>query len=125
MNKNLLKFGKNLKRLRIEAGLSLRDVCSRTAYDPSNWSKIERGRISPPSDKGTLEKWGKALNLRLRSKEMSEFVNEASVAQGIIPSDVMGDEKMMSYLPAFFRTVKNKKSRKEEIDHLIELIKNF
>jgi hypothetical protein len=26
-------------------------------YDPSNWSKIERGLISPPSGKEILKKW--------------------------------------------------------------------
>ncbi|MEK7625171.1 MAG: helix-turn-helix transcriptional regulator [Patescibacteria group bacterium] len=125
MNKNLFEFGKNLKDLRIAANLSLRDICKKANYDPSNWSKIERGRISPPSDKETLEKWASALNLDKGSKEFDNFVNQAIIAQGIIPNEVMNNEKMMAFLPAFFRTTRNKKSRKDEIDRLIELIKNL
>ena len=48
MAKKIQKFGKTLKKLRTVKGLSLRQVCKKTGYDPSNWSKIERGLISPP-----------------------------------------------------------------------------
>lgn len=125
MNKNLLNFGKALKEHRVAANLSLRDICKKANYDPSNWSKIERGKLSPPSDKETLEKWALALNLDKKSKEFDNFINQAIVAQGIIPLEVMNNETMMTFLPAFFRTTKNKKTRKDEIDRLIELIKNL
>lgn len=122
MNKNLLKFGRMLKDLRIIRELSLREVCRETDYDPSNWSKIERGIISPPADEKTLIKWAKILGLT--TKKTKEFIDEARVAQGIIPEDIMSSQNAVNALPAFFRTLRNEKPTKEEIDNLVRLIKN-
>jgi transcriptional regulator with XRE-family HTH domain len=122
MKKILQKFGKILKELRIEKSLSLRDVCKETGYDPSNWSKIERGLISPPADEKILTKWAKVLDLG--PKKQREFIDEAKVAQGIIPDDILANKDAVRCLPAFFRTIRNEKPTKEEIDKLIKLIKN-
>jgi len=124
MNKNLQKFGKLLKNLRIERNLSLREICKLVGYDPSNWSKIERGIISPPSDERILQSWAKALGLSPKKKEGREFIDEARVAQGIIPEDILTSQDAVKCLPAFFRTLRNEKPTKEEIDQLIKLIKN-
>lgn len=123
MPKNLKKFGKTIKSLRILKGLSLRDVCKLTNYDPSNWSKIERGKISPPSEEIILRKWAKILGLKI-DKEIQDFIDEAIVAQGIIPEDILSKPNAVEYLPAFFRTLRSKKPTKEEIDKLIGLIRN-
>lgn len=123
MSKNLQKFGKTLKNLRIKKGVSLRKICQLTGYDPSNWSKIERGRISPPSNEDTLHKWAKISGLENKN-EIQDFIDEAIIAQGIIPEDVLSRPNAIEYLPAFFRTLRNKKPTKEEIDRLIELIRN-
>lgn len=122
MNKNLQKFGQTLKDLRIKKELSLRDVCKETGYDPSNWSKIERGIISPPADEKTLTKWAQTLGLNI--KQTNEFIDEAKIAQGIIPEDILSQPNAVKYLPAFFRTLRNEKPTKQEIDKLIELIRN-
>jgi len=125
MSKNLKKFGKVLKDLRIKKGLTLREACRLTNYDPSNWSKIERGRISPPSDEKTLRKWARILGLSKNKKKNQEFIDEANVAQGIIPQDILSQDNVVEYLPAFFRTLRNRKPTKEEIDRLIELIRGI
>lgn len=122
MKKNLLKFGKILNELRIKKELSLRDVCKETGYDPSNWSKIERGIISPPADEKILIKWAKILGLTL--KQAKEFIDEAKISQGIIPQDILSQPNAVKCLPAFFRTLRNEKPTKQEIDRLIELIRN-
>lgn len=124
MSKNLRKFGKTLKNLRIQKELSLREICKLTGYDPSNWSKIERGILSPPADNKTLKQWAKALGLSQKSKEYQEFIDEAKIAQGIIPQDIMSQDKAIECLPAFFRTLRNKKPTKKEVDQLIKLIKD-
>ena len=41
-------FGKFIKERRIEKGLTLREFCKLIEVDASNWSKIERGLLSPP-----------------------------------------------------------------------------
>ncbi|MFC1613533.1 helix-turn-helix domain-containing protein [Patescibacteria group bacterium] len=124
MRKNLKKFGEKLKKLRIARNLSLREICKLANYDPSNWSKIERGVISPPSDKKVLAYWAKILGLKHGDSGFQEFLDQAQVAQGIIPEDILARKDAINYLPAVFRTLRNEKPSKEEIDRLIELIRN-
>lgn len=119
MNK---KFGQILKKSRIKKKLTLRHTCRIVNYDPSNWSKIERGKMPPPSNEKTLRKWAKVLGIS-KEKEVQEFVDEANLAQGIIPQDILSQDKIVDSLPAFFRTLRNKKPTKKEIDRLIRLIK--
>ena len=124
MTKILQKFGKTLKELRIAKELSLREVCKLTDnYDPSNWSKIERGKISPPSNRKMLLKWAKVLGVK-KPEEIQQFIDQAIVAQGIIPSDILSQKNIVNLMPAFFRTLRSKKPTKEEIDRLIEIIRN-
>ncbi len=124
MNTNLKKFGASLKDLRLKRGLSLRDVCQLTDYDPSNWSKIERGKLSPPSDEKILLKWAEALGIKRSDKDYRHFVDQANIAQGIIPDDILSQKDIVKLMPAFFRTLRNKKPTKEEIDKLVNLIKS-
>ncbi|MFA5777441.1 MAG: helix-turn-helix transcriptional regulator [Parcubacteria group bacterium] len=121
---NLKKFGEFLYNLRIKKEYTLREMCRKVKYDPSNWSKIERGKISPPSDRKMLETWAKTLGLKKDSKEFDDFICYANVAQGIIPFNILEEKELVAALPAFFRTIKNKKPTKEEIDNMINLIKN-
>jgi len=123
MTRNIKKFGVLLKDLRIKKELSLRQVCKLTKYDPSNWSKIERGIMSPPSDEETLKKWVKVLGLAGNKKQIQEFIDEAIISQGIIPQDILSQSKIVEYLPAFFRTLRNKKPTKKEINQLLKLIR--
>lgn len=122
MPKNLKKFGSLLGKLRAENNLSIREVCKLVSYDPSNWSKIERGLISPPSEEKTLKSWVKVL--KIKGEEIQKFMDDASIAQGIIPDDILNKTEMLELMPAFFRTVRNKKPSKEEIDRLVNLIKS-
>lgn len=123
MSKNFKKFGKILKNLRIKRELSLRKICQIAGYDPSNWSKIERGKMSPPSDEKILLKWAKILGIK-NKKDIQDFIDKAIIAQGIIPQNILSQNNAVGYLPAFFRTLRNKKPTKEEIDRLIELIRD-
>ncbi len=124
MRKNLKKFGENLKKARIAQNLSLREICKKTDYDPSNWSKVERGIIAPPFEAKILSKWARALGLKQSSKKHQEFIDEAQIAQGIIPQDILAGKNAVNYLPAVFRTLRNEKPTKQEIDQLIALIRN-
>ena len=114
-------FGEILKSLRIKNELGLREICKLTGYDPSNWSKIERGKMFPPSDVKVLEKWAKILNLK--NKEAENFIDQAIIAQGMIPNDVLSEKEIVNHLPAFFGALRNKKITKKEIEKIIETIK--
>ena len=122
MAKNLEKFGNLLKNLRITEGLTLRETCRLADYDPSNWSKIERGILSPPSDEKDLKNWAKILGITENKKQTQEFIDTAKIAQGSIPQDILSQDVLVERLPAFFRTLRNKKPTKKEIDRLIKLI---
>lgn len=124
MSTRLKKFGKILYDLRIKKEITLREMCRKVNYDPSNWSKIERGKIAPPSDRKTLELWARTLGLKKDSRVFDDFVYNANVAQSIIPLEVMQEKELVAALPAFFRTLKNKKPTKGDIDKIIDLIKN-
>ena len=122
MRKNLKKFGQNLKNARIARNLSLREICKKINYDASNWSKIERGIISPPHDKTTLSKWAEAL--QLSTTETERFIDQAVIAKGQIPKDLLSDKKIVKLLPAFFRTLRNERPTDKEVDNMIEMIKD-
>jgi len=124
MSSSLKKFGGMLKKIRIANKMSLREVCKKADYDPSNWSKIERGIISPPSDEKVLSRWAALFNLKKNTEDFDNFVNKAYIAQGIIPEDILARKDAGKLLPAMFRTLRNEKPTKKEIDQLIELIRN-
>ncbi|MFH2105390.1 MAG: helix-turn-helix transcriptional regulator [Parcubacteria group bacterium] len=124
MIKNSKSFGKILKKLRIEQNLSLREICQKVNYDASNWSKIERGVLAPPTDKKVLAKWAKVLGLENHSQNQRQFIDEAQISQGIIPEDVFARKDIVKFLPAVFRTLRNEKPTQPEIDQLIKLIRN-
>ena len=110
MTSKLNNFGRILKELRIKKELSLREVCKLTNYDPSNWSKIERGVLAPPSDEKILKRWAKVLGLSQDKRKSQDFIDGAQIAQGIIPHDIFTHKDMVKSLPAFFRTLRNEKS---------------
>ncbi len=124
MRKNLKKFGQNLKKARIAKNLSLREICKKINYDASNWSKIERGVMSPPSDEKVLSKWAKVLGLKPADNKYQTFIDEAQIGQGIIPQDILAGRNAVDYLRAVLRTLRNEKPTKQEIDRLIQLIRN-
>lgn len=122
--KEIKNFGQTLKEMRINKGLTLRHTCRMLDYDPSNWSKIEKGKILPPTDEKILRKWAKVLGISTEEDTL-QFIDEANLAQGIIPQDIISEDNIVKILPAFFRTLRNKKPTKKEINQLIELIRNI
>lgn len=118
---NLKAFGDFLYNKRIEKRIGLREICRLVKFDPSNWSKIERGRMAPPSDKATLSLWAKTLGLKENSEDFHTFIDYACIAQRIIP-ETLSDKETMELLPAFFRTLRNKKPTKEEAKKLVDLL---
>lgn len=118
----LASFGQLLKSKREAKRIGLREVCRKVGFDPSNWSKIERGIIAPPNDVDTLSRWAIALGVEENSDEFHDFIEFAQIAQGIIPQ-ALPEKEMLVLLPAFFRTIRNEKPTKKDLDDLINLIK--
>jgi transcriptional regulator with XRE-family HTH domain len=117
-----MKFGQQIKELRIEAQLTLRDFCRRIGMDPSNWSKIERGIIQPPQDPQLLGQIQSALGLD--AQQLQNLQDLADVARGEIPVDLRDDE-LMAKMPAFFRAMKGQEYTEADLEKLKESVKKL
>jgi len=117
-------FGEFIKKIRAERRLGLREFCIAADYDPSNWSKIERGVLSPPQDESVLIRIAAILGIQESSKERESLFDYASLSAGKIPPYVLKDEDLMKRLPLFFRTASGKKPTTEELEKLAEILKS-
>jgi transcriptional regulator with XRE-family HTH domain len=113
-------FGKYCKELRIAQGISLREFCKAAQEDPSNWSKIERELMAPPTDHARLERIASVLGIP--PDQNKDFVAKAEISAGTIPQFVMTNEVLLSQLPAFLRTVDNVKPSEEDFRKIIEIL---
>jgi transcriptional regulator with XRE-family HTH domain len=118
-----MSFGAMVKELRIAKDKTLRQFCREHGYDPSNWSKLERGVLAPAKDEKILAQWAKHLGLVPDTEAWRTFVYEASVAQGRIPAELLSDKKIVEQLPVFFRTVRGAELGEAELKDLIRKIK--
>jgi transcriptional regulator with XRE-family HTH domain len=118
-----MMFGEFIKERRIAKGISLREFCKRLEMDASNWSKIERGLLAPPQDEGKLKEIARALDIKFDSALWKDMKDKANIDAGIIPEDILSDERVLNSLPIFFRTIRSEKPTPEDLDQLIGMIK--
>jgi len=118
------EFGKFFRKLRKDAGLTLREFCRQNGFDPGNLSKMERGRAKPPTGEA-LEKYARALGLEADSDEWYELHDRAAACAGEIPGRLMNDEEVVKKLPVVFRTLGGKRPTREELESLIDLIREL
>lgn len=116
-------FGELLKKHRQRAGLTLRHFCLKHGFDAGNYSRLERGRFSPPQKEELLEKYAMALGLSRGSDEWIELFDAAATARGEIPKDLLDDAQLVAKLPLLFRTLRGKQLPSERLDALIERIR--
>jgi len=114
-------FGEFIKSLRIKNEITLREFCRQINVDPSNWSKIERGIQTPPKSKKFLEAIAEIL--KLKKGEEDYFLLFDLAALSFIPNELIEDKTLVEKLPVFFRTLRGKKPSKEELEQLINLLK--
>ena len=116
-------FGEFIKKIRADKRLGLREFCVATGLDPSNWSKIERGILSPPQDSEVLRRIAAVLGIAEESQEKDMLVHYAAIDAGKIPKDVLEDAELVKRLPVFFRTAKGKKPTREELEQLLQILR--
>src|SRR5438105_3228262 len=119
-NEIKIMFGEFIKQIRERQRLGLREFCLENGYDPSNWSKIERGVLPPPRDEDTLRTWAQHLGLKQGSEDWLKFFDYAAVDSGRIPDYVLQDEKLVAQLPVFFRTLSGQKPSREDLQKLLD-----
>jgi transcriptional regulator with XRE-family HTH domain len=114
-------FANFIRDKRIAAGLTLREFCRSIGFDASNWSKIERGLLTPPQSKNVLDEIASTLAIREGSQEYKEMLDLAALSaipEGLIESEILDQ------LPVFFRTVRGEKPSEEELSELVKKIKS-
>ncbi len=114
-------FGSFIRKKRISMGLTLRSFCKSTGYDIGYISRLENGILLPPVEESKLRKLAKFLKVNFKSEEWDTFKTLADVSRRQIPKEL--DEKVLNYLPAFFRKASKKKVNKKDVENLIKLIK--
>jgi len=112
-------FGTFVKDKRLAADLTLREFCRRTGEDASNWSKIEREKMSPPKDRTKLLRIATALGIEKDSDDWNTLIDYADVDNGAIPEYIRSDREVLDALPLFFRTVGSEKPAVGELKELI------
>lgn len=116
------KFGEYVMFLRAEKRISIRKFCLDMEYDPSNWSKIERGILPPPKSKQFLNRIAEVLGLQKDSEEYYYLFDSAAAAH--VPIELLDNEKIINSLPVFFRASRGDNPTIKELEDLITLIKN-
>jgi len=115
------QFGQYVKGLREKRGLSLREFCRLANLDPSNWSKVERGLLSPPRSRKVLNDIASVLLIPKDSDEWHMIFDMAAI--GHIPVDLVGGARVAERLPIFFRTARGAKLDPEALKELMELFR--
>jgi transcriptional regulator with XRE-family HTH domain len=114
-------FANFIREKRVAAGLTLREFCRLTGFDASNWSKIERGLLTPPQSKNVLDEIAKVLKIKTGSEDYKEMLDMAALSA--IPDGLIESE-ILEQLPFFFRTVRGEKPTEEELKTLITKIRS-
>ena len=112
-------FGNYLKKLRSDRQLTLRAFCDANGFDAGNYSKIERGLLSPPRDDKKLDVYRQSFGLRRDGQEWQELQRLACISRGEIPAKLLSDGGMIEKLPALFRTLESGCISAEDLDKLI------
>lgn len=118
-------FGRFVKECRIEKRLGLREFCERAELDPSNWSKIERGSLKPPTDREVLEAIARVLEMPAESEQRQKLHDLAFLSRGQVPGDIMADPELLECLPLVFRTVRTgERLTEEQLRELADIIRH-
>lgn len=116
-------FGEFVKAKRLERGLGLREFCQRVPVDPSNFSKVERGKLeSPQPGTAQFESICSVLTILPGSEDHKEMERLASLQRGMIPPSALANQQIAAKLPAFFRTLDGTPISEEERQELIKMI---
>ena len=75
--KKTSEFGALFREIREGLGLSLREFCRRTGFDPANVSRLERGLLPPPKSQKLLTSYARGLRLKPKSPEWDRFMTLA------------------------------------------------
>jgi transcriptional regulator with XRE-family HTH domain len=116
-------YGREVKKVRLDRRMSLREFCRQVSIDPSNWSKIEREVMPPPQDGTKLKNIAEVLDINPASEQFTHLMDLAAIDSGIIPKDILSDEETLNRLPIFFRTIRHKRPNEDQLKEIVDIIR--
>lgn len=117
-------FGDFIQQLRAKKRLGLREFCMVLEFDPSHWSKVERGLANPPKNEDVLIKVAEILGVQVGSDEWTKMTDLAALSRGRIPDDLLKDKELLESLPLVFRNLRREPPTKQELDEVIDLVRH-
>lgn len=118
-----MKFHELFKKKRMEIG-TVREFAKKSGLDLAYISRLENGITLPPRDSKKLEKLALALGIKRNTDEWQEFMDLAAVAKNELPADLHDDARVAKVLPAFYRAIRSKEMDEDELQRLLDLIKD-
>lgn len=117
-------FGDFIRERRIQLGYTLRNFCKTKGYDTAYISRLENGFLKPPETQEKLKGLAIALELPGGSPKWVIFFDLAAAENKTFPEDIEKNfPEINKVLPAFYRTIRNKKITEKDIKQLINLLK--
>lgn len=118
-----MKFHELFKEKRMKNG-TVREFAKKSGLDLAYISRLENGIILPPRDSKKLEKLALALGIKRNTDEWQEFMDLAAAAKNELPADLHDDARVAKVLPAFYRAIRSKEMDEDELQRLLDLIKD-
>jgi len=117
----MARVGQLIRAERVKRGVTLREFCRRSGFDPSYWSRIERGIAAPPKTDLAFSKIAEALGISVASEQYVNLKDMAFLESS--PSELAPDNRVLEYLPIFFKTARGQTPTEEEMTKLYEIIR--
>lgn len=117
-------FGDYIKELRSNKRLGLRKFCLSLKFDPSYWSKVERGLANPPKDHDILASIAHSLDVEIGSDEWTKLTDLAALGRGRIPDDLLKNKELLASLPLVFRNLRREPPTEDELNEVIDLVRH-
>jgi len=114
-------FAEFVRDARLNAGYTLRSFCKEIGEDPSNWSKVERELLKPPSDPKKLRVIAITLGFEEGDANFNSLYDLAALS--FVPKELVAEE-ILEQLPILFRTARGEKPTDKELEKLAEKIKD-
>src|SRR6478609_6352008 len=117
-----MNFSEFVKARRLDARLTLRELCRELRIDPSNWSKVERGVMPPIENPDFLARLAEVL--KLDAGAIQQLNDLASISRGQIPVDLQ-QEKILEKMPAFFRAIRGQEYDENDLRGMIAEVRRL
>jgi len=116
-------FAQYFAERRRALGLTMRRFADHKGYDVGYISRLENDVIKPPAETEKLKALAVALELKPETTEWVQFFDLAAASRAELPEDLKNKTEVVNLLPAFYRTLRKDKINKDEVEHLLNLLK--